>query len=79
MLYDPLMNLSRAERKLYDLLLENIGNLVTHKQIADELMDKCYHLPPDEYSHKYIMRLRKKIGKDRIITVRGKGYVLLPQ
>lgn len=64
------------EKKLYNLLLANTGEIVSSEQIVSELVG--YTLgDPAEYARPMIARLRKKLGADSIKTVRGKGFILI--
>lgn len=67
--------LSRKEQELFNLLYLNLGQLVTHKKIVEELLFER-HYWPGEYTRPLVNRLRKKMDGDYIETVRGKGYIL---
>ena len=67
--------LSATELRIFDLLIAHAGNIVSKSQIEDRL----YHWTDGVESNTievYVSRLRRKLGRDRIRTVRGLGYML---
>lgn len=67
--------LSSRELAVLDVLLVNQGRVVSKSQIEEHL----YSLDAEVESNTvevYISRLRRKIGRDLISTVRGLGYVM---
>lgn len=65
--------LSAREWAVLEKLLERSGAIVSKAQISDAL----YNLDAEVESNTvevYISRLRKRIGMERIITIRGLGY-----
>lgn len=71
--------LSALEYRLFLLLVNNRGMLLTRERLLDEIWDAAGEFVNDNTLTVYIKRLREKIEKDpanpRIIqTVRGMGY-----
>lgn len=67
--------LSATELRIFDLLMAHAGTIVSKSQIEDRL----YHWTDGVESNTievYVSRLRRKLGRDRIRTVRGLGYML---
>ena len=67
--------LSATELRIFDLLMAHAGTIVSKSQIEDRL----YHWTDGVESNTievYVSRLRRKLGHDRIRTVRGLGYML---
>ena len=67
--------LSATELRIFDLLMAHAGSIVSKSQIEDRL----YHWTDGVESNTievYVSRLRRKLGRDRIRTVRGLGYML---
>ena len=71
------MSLTPMESKFLALLVRNQGRIVTHKQIAFEVIGEPNELLAPDCSRPLCSRLRKKIGSDKIATVRGRGYIYL--
>ena len=71
------IKLSRQEHKLFTLLCEHFPNIVSHTDIYVNLLGDYPTLATAKQTAAvYIMQLRKKIGKERIVAVRGEGYYL---
>lgn len=69
------VSLTHREWAVLDLLIARPGSVVTKARIEEAL----YAFGTEVESNTvevYISRLRKKIGKDRIRTARGLGYIL---
>lgn len=66
-------DLKPKEIKLFKLLLEHEGQVLTRNQILDQLWDP-YEAPADRVIDVYIKNLRKKLHLDCIKTVKGVGY-----
>ena len=76
---DTEVNLTVREFALLDYLMRNAGQVVTKRQIMDNVWD--HDLESDEnLVEVYVGRLRRKLdkpfGTDSIQTVRGTGYRL---
>ena len=71
---NEVVNLTALELKLVNLLFLNINKVVTRSTILDKIWewtgnDVDYHTVTV-----YFNRIRDKIGKDIIITIKGIGY-----
>lgn len=69
-------NLTAFEQTIFDRLSEGKGEIVS----KDELCKALYPNGPSQNPNSngvevFVMRLRKKIGEQRITTVRGRGYI----
>ncbi len=69
--------LTYVEGRVFTILLNNIGDTVFHNEIAKFVTAFDYAVPA-EYTRPIINRLRKRIGSEKILSVRGIGYCLLP-
>ena len=67
------IDLTPKEIDLLKLLVEHKGLVLTRSQILDELWGYDYPII-DRTIDTYIKNLRKKLGLDRIVTVKGVGY-----
>lgn len=72
------MSLTRFEKVLLKRLAEANGEVVTKEQLAKALYPEgsCHISNGLEV---FVGRIRRKIGRERIETRRGVGYVLLPE
>ena len=61
------------EYQLLKLLLENKNKVFTRDNILDQVWGHDF-LGNDKVVNNHIMRIRKKLGEDFIVTVRGMGY-----
>ena len=59
--------------KLLELLLKYSGKVLTRTQILDNIWN-IEESPNDRVIDVYIKNIRKKLGIDCIITVKGIGY-----
>lgn len=67
------IELTAQEFRLLNLFLHRVGRIVTQA----ELLDHLYGLDEERHSNTievYVGRLRRKIGRDAIRTLRGLGY-----
>ncbi|MFT3879161.1 MAG: response regulator transcription factor [Gemmatales bacterium] len=74
-LHGDAVNLTALEYSLFELLALNQGKLVTRTQIYDHLFDET----EDSLSNLvdvHVSNIRKKLGKDLIVTRRGMGYMI---
>jgi DNA-binding response OmpR family regulator len=74
-LHDEPLALTGNEFRLLQLLLYNAGRTLTRQSI----MDALYAIDTDRDANTVevlVGRLRRKIGRERIMTVRGLGYRL---
>ena len=70
---NEVIDLSGKEIKLLEFLLKRDGQLVNREQIISAVWGNDYD-GTDRTVDNFILGLRKKIGKEFLITVRGLGY-----
>ncbi len=70
---DVLLALTPSEFRLLQLLLYNAGRTVTRQSILDNLYSLDIERD-DNVIEVLVGRLRRKIGREQIVTVRGLGY-----
>lgn len=70
---EEIINLTPKEFLLLKTLLHNRGRVLTRDLLLEKIWDYTY-LGDTRTVDVHIRRLRKKIGEDRIDTVRGVGY-----
>jgi DNA-binding response OmpR family regulator len=68
-------NLTPREFVLLEYLLRNAGRVVGKAELLDHVWDNAADVAPNAVEV-YVGYLRRKIGNDRLITVRGVGYRL---
>ena len=64
------------EFRLLQLLVEEAGAVVSRRRIVEHLYGFEEEAPESDAIKVYIHNLRRKLGADRIITVRGVGYAI---
>ncbi len=70
---DVLLALTPSEFRLLQLLLYNAGRTVTRQSIIDNLYS--LDIERDDNAIEVLVgRLRRKIGREQVVTVRGLGY-----
>jgi two-component system OmpR family response regulator len=69
--------LTAREFTLLEYLLRHAGEVVSKIQLLDHVWDSALDTAPNAVEV-YIGYLRRKIGRDRLETVRGAGYRLAP-
>lgn len=73
------IELTNKEFRLLELLLKNIGKIVTREELLEELWDDVNFVDDNTLSVN-ITRIRKQLSKinikDAIVTKRGIGYIL---
>ena len=63
------------EYKLFLLMVENAGRVVTRESILDKIWDFSGNDVNDNTLTVYIKRIREKLGRDDVIkTIKGIGY-----
>ena len=67
--------LSARELAVFDILIGNIGRLVSKGQIEDHLYSWESEVESNTVEV-YVSRVRRKIGHDLILTARGLGYTM---
>ena len=65
-----------SEYELLLLLVEEAGAVVSRRRIVERLYGVDENAPETDAIKVYIHNLRRKLGADRIITVRGVGYAI---
>lgn len=71
------LTLTSREWSVLERLMRNCGGIVPKSDIEDSLYEFGAEIESNAVEV-YISRLRKKIGKDVIVTVRGVGYQVNP-
>ncbi|CAL7964195.1 Response regulator protein PmrA [Gammaproteobacteria bacterium] len=69
------MELSRREFVLLQMLMENVGRVLSREQITQSLYGWSDDIDSNALEV-HIHNLRKKFGNDTIVTIRGVGYML---
>jgi two-component system torCAD operon response regulator TorR len=73
------MRLTEAEHKVLICLISNAGKATSREKLSEEIGQTDWS-PADRTVDVLIGRLRKKLGDEkdqkRIVTVRGKGYMI---
>lgn len=70
------ISLSARERAVFDCLIRNIGRAQSKEKITESIYDWDSEDIESNTIEVYIAALRRKIGKEKIKTIRGVGYVL---
>lgn len=65
--------LSNKESKLLEIFVNSKGEILSHDDIFSELWDYS-ETPSDSSLRTYIKNLRKIVGKDRIESIKKRGY-----
>lgn len=68
------VELTALEYRIFSLLVQNIGKIVTRELILEKIWDVAGNYVNDNTLTVYIKRIRKKLGTDIIKTVKGLGY-----
>jgi DNA-binding response OmpR family regulator len=73
------MNLTNFENAILKRLAASEGEVVTKEELERALYPNGPSPNPNSNGLEvFVSRLRQKIGRDRIQTRRGSGYVLMP-
>lgn len=72
------VQLSARELAIFDVLISNRGRVISKTQIEDQLYSWDSEVESNTVEV-YVSRLRRKIGHDMIVTVRGLGYTMPAQ
>lgn len=67
------LSLSRQEFRLLHLFMRRAGQVMSQADILDDLYELDSERDPNTVEV-FVGRLRRKIGRDRIVTLRGMGY-----
>lgn len=68
------ITLSQLEYKILILLFHNLDKIITREFILNQIWDESENFVEDNTLSVYIKRIRNKIGKNIIKTVKGIGY-----
>lgn len=72
---DKEISFTTLEYKIFLLMVENVGRVVTREAIMDKILDLSGNYVNDNTLTVYIKRIREKLGNDDIIkTIKGVGY-----
>jgi two-component system copper resistance phosphate regulon response regulator CusR len=71
---DRTQSLTNREFRLLEYLMQHAGEVVSRDQLTTEVWGYMY-VSETNIVDATVRRLRNKIGRDRIATVRGSGYV----
>ena len=69
-------DLTPREFVLLEYLIRNAGRVIGKTELLDHVWDSATEVAPNAVEV-YVSYLRRKIGNDRLITVRGVGYRLV--
>ena len=70
------VDLTLREFALLEYLIRNVGRVVGKAELLDHVWDNAADVAPNAVEV-YVGYLRRKIGLDQLVTVRGAGYRLL--
>lgn len=73
---DEQIELTALEYKIFSMLTQNAGKIVTRDIILERIWDIAGNYVEDNTLTVYIKRIRQKLGTDIIKTVKGLGYKL---
>jgi DNA-binding response OmpR family regulator len=71
------IDLSAREFTLLDVFLRHSGQVLSQEQLLSQVWGYDFD-PGSNVVEVYVSYLRRKVGRDRIQTVRGMGYALAP-
>jgi len=71
------VRLTSHEYRLMSYLMHHVGRIISRTELVEHLYDQDFDRDSNTIEV-FIGRLRKKIGPDRIETVRGLGYRIVP-
>ncbi|HEY5821531.1 MAG TPA: response regulator transcription factor [Propionibacteriaceae bacterium] len=71
-----LVDLTPREFLLLEYLIRHAGRVVAKSELLDHVWDNAAEVAPNAVEV-YVGYLRRKIGNDRLLTVRGAGYKLV--
>jgi DNA-binding response OmpR family regulator len=69
--------LTAREFALLEYLIRRPGEVISKTELLDHVWDASLRTAPNAVEV-YVGYLRRKIGRDRLETVRGAGYRLIP-
>ena len=71
------VELSAREFTMLEVFLRHAGQVLAREQLLSHVWGYDYD-PGSNVVDVYVGYLRRKLGKERIVTVRGMGYALQP-
>lgn len=71
---DKVVNLTSLELKILNLLFNNINKVVSRDKIIENIWEWTGNDVNDNTVTVYMKRIRKKLGSDIIVTIKGLGY-----
>lgn len=77
--HTEVINLSGRELAILEILMTNIGRVVSKSQIEDHIYDWDSGDIESNTTEVHISSLRRKLGKELIKTIRGVGYIINAQ
>ncbi len=69
-------NLTLLDYKIVEYLFSNIGTIISRDKIADLIYDNTSKYVEDNSISVYIKRVRDKLDRDYIKTIKGLGYTI---
>ena len=78
LIHGTCVSLGGKEAKLLKLFLKNEGEVLSHERINSQVWD-FDETPSDTGLRTYIKNLRKRIGKDCIVSIKKQGYKFIAQ
>lgn len=71
---DEITTLSAKDSKILEYLVKNSSRLISNEELTQNIWD-FDNIPSDATIRSHIRTLRELIGKDKIQTIRGEGYL----
>ena len=76
---DVAVELTALEYKIFSMLVQNCGKVVTRELILEKIWDMAGNYVNDNTLTVYIKRIRQKLDTNLIKTIKGLGYKLEEQ
>lgn len=73
---DKIVLLSARERAIFDVLINNLDRPVSKSKIEERIYDWASEEIESNTIEVHIASLRRKLGRDAILTIRGVGYMI---
>lgn len=70
------INLTLLDYKIVEILFSNVGTIVSRDKMADLIYDNTSKYVEDNSISVYIKRVRDKLDRDYIKTIKGLGYTI---
>ena len=71
---EEIITLSAKDSKILDYLIKNQSRIISNEELTQNIWD-FDNIPSDATVRSHIRTLRELIGKDKIQTIRGEGYM----